>query len=266
MMNGVPATSPRSSAERPIAAVTGSSSGIGRGIALALAGAGTAVVCGDLQPQPRDSAHDAQPEAATDALIRQRGGEAVFAYVDVSEPDEMEAFVSTATTRYGRLDVMVNNAGIWVGPRTIVEETEEEFDRTMAVNCKGVWLGCKCAISHMLTQSTGGAIVNIASIAGVVALEAEPSYCASKGAVVALTRQLALDFAPKKIRVNAICPGFVASALSAPALGNSPQHNLTPWPRLGRSEDVARAAVFLALDSEWITGACIAVDGGYTAR
>ena len=136
---------------------------------------------------------------------------------------------------------MVNNAGIFTGLHTIVDETEDEWDRTMAVNAKSVWLGCKFAIRQMLTQEpvdgSRGRIVNIASIGGLVGLAAEPAYCAAKGAVVNLTRQLAVDFAPERINVNAVCPGFLATAMVRPFLDdpelNQVLHAKSPWPELG---------------------------------
>ena len=144
---------------------------------------------------------------------------------------------------------MVNNAGIFTGLHTIVDETEDEYDRTMAVNAKSVWLGCKFAIRQMLTQEpvdgSRGRIVNIASIGGLVGLAAEPAYCAAKGAVVNLTRQLAVDFAPERINVNAICPGFLATAMVRPFLDdpelNKVLHAKSPWPELGTAEDVGKA-------------------------
>jgi NAD(P)-dependent dehydrogenase (short-subunit alcohol dehydrogenase family) len=170
---------------------------------------------------------------------------------------------------------MVNNAGVFTELHTILEETEDDYDFTMGVNVKGVWLGCKSAIAQMLQQAapegeSRGKIVNIASIGGLVGLMAEPSYCASKGAVVNLTRQLAVDFAPERINVNAICPGFLATAMVRPFLEdpelNALLHEKSPWPRLGTAEDVAKAALFLASDdAAWVSGAMLTVDGGYTA-
>jgi NAD(P)-dependent dehydrogenase (short-subunit alcohol dehydrogenase family) len=144
----------------------------------------------------------------------------------------------------------------------------------MAVNGKSVWLGCKFAIRQMLTQEpvegSRGRVVNIASMGGLVGLAAEPAYCAAKGAVVNLTRQLAVDFAPERINVNAICAGFLATAMLRPFLDapelNKVLHDKTPWPELGTAEDVAKAAVFLASsDSRWATGSMVTIDGGYTA-
>jgi NAD(P)-dependent dehydrogenase (short-subunit alcohol dehydrogenase family) len=175
---------------------------------------------------------------------------------------------------FGRLDVMVNNAGIFTGLHTIVDETEDEWDRTMAVNAKSVWLGCKFAIRQMLTQEpvdgSRGRIVNIASIGGLVGLAAEPAYCAAKGAVVNLTRQLAVDFAPERINVNAVCPGFLATAMVRPFLDdpelNQVLHAKSPWPELGTAQDVAKATVLLATDeARWATGTLLTVNGGFTS-
>ena len=249
------------------AVVTGSSSGIGRGIARALARAGAAVVCCDLRKSAREEGYESDISVDTDDAIRADGEKSTFITGDTRKAADIERVIHTAVETYGGLDIMVNNAGVWTGPHTIVEETEEQYDFTMAVNCKGVWLGCKYAIAQMASQGRGGRIINIASAAGLVGLEKEPAYCASKGAVVALTRQLALDYAADRIGVNAICPGFVETALGRPVMGKSTEHGLTPWPRLGTAEDIGRAALFLASsDAEWITGAILSVDGGYAAR
>ena len=250
-----------------VAVVTGAASGIGRAVARRLAAEGAAIVVVDLLPLPRDGEHEAGGPASTVDLIRAAGGRAVFAEADVSRSADMEAAAAMAMGRLGGLDIMVNNAGIWHGHRTILEETEAEFDSTMAANVKGVWLGCKVAIGYMAPTGKGGSIVNIASIAALVGLEAEPAYSASKGAVVGLTRQLAVDHAQHRIRVNAVAPGFVETALSRSVMGNNPEHDLTPWPRLGTVSDVASTVAFLASDeSEWMTGSVLVIDGGYTAR
>ena len=257
----------RSDLEGKVAVVTGASSGIGRAIARSFARAGASVVCADVRKSAREGGYEPDIEVDTDEAIRRDGGASGFAAVDVSRATDVEGVVRFAVETFGALDVMVNNAGIWTGPHTIVEETEAQYDATMVVNCKGVWLGCKYAIRRMVDQGRGGRIVNVASMAGLVGLGQEPAYCASKGAVIALTRQLALDFSHHRIGVNAICPGFIETALGRPAVGVNPEHALIPWPRLGSVEDVARLAVFLASPaSEYVTGLAATIDGGYTAR
>jgi NAD(P)-dependent dehydrogenase (short-subunit alcohol dehydrogenase family) len=257
-----------------VAVVTGSSSGNGRAIALALAAEGAAVVCSDIRREAREGGYEGDVHRPTDDVIRGNGGKAEYVESDAADYAAMQNLVDSAVGSFGRLDVMVNNAGIFTGLHTIVDETEDEYDRTMAVNAKSVWLGCKFAIRQMLTQEpidgSRGRIVNIASIGGLVGLAAEPAYCAAKGAVVNLTRQLAVDFAPERINVNAICPGFLATAMVRPFLDdpelNKVLHEKSPWPELGTAEDVAKAAVFLSTsDARWATGSMLTVDGGYTA-
>lgn len=266
--------------EDRVALVTGSSSGNGRAIALALAREGARIVCSDLKKNALAGGYEKDIGVDTDTAIAQSGGEATFIAADASKADAIRNVISHAVSTFGRIDIMVNNAGVFTGLHNIIDETEEQYDFTMKVNTKGVWLGCKYAITQFLKQelrktSTGaevrGRIVNIASIGGLVGLALEPAYCASKGAVVNLTRQLALDFAPQRININAICPGFLATAMVRSFLedkeSNKLLHDLTPWPRIGTAEDVARAAVFLASDdAEWMTGSMLTVDGAFTAR
>lgn len=247
--------------------VTGAASGIGRAVSLRLAAEGARVVVADLRSDPRDGVHEEGGYTSTVDLIRSARGRATFVKTDVGDATTVNRAVSVAVEYFGGLDIMVNNAGIWHGHRTILEETEAEFDSTIATNLKGVWLGCKAAIGHMVRTGTGGSIVNIASIAGMVGLAAEPAYSASKGGVIGLTRQLAIDYAEHRIRVNAISPGFVETTLSRSVMGDNPEHDLTPWPRLGTVSDVAAVVAFLASDeSEWMTGEVLVVDGGYSAR
>ena len=249
------------------AVVTGASSGIGRAVARRLAADGASVLVADLHRQPRGGPQEEGGDEPTVDLIEAAGGETVFLRTDVCRASDMERAAHVAVTELGGLDIMVNNAGIWHGHRTILEETEAEFDSTMATNIKGVWLGCKAAISHMVRAGNGGSIVNIASVAGLVGLGAEPAYSASKGAVIGLTRQLAIDYAEHRVRVNAVAPGFVETSLSRSVMGDNPEHDLTPWPRLGTVSDIASAVAFLSSDeSEWMTGTVLVVDGGYTAR
>lgn len=266
--------------ENRVAVVTGSSSGNGRAIALALAREGARVVCSDLRKSALAGGYEKDLEVDTDAVIKQAGGQAAFIAADASKAADVRNVIDHAVSAFGRIDIMVNNAGVFTGLHNIVDETEEQYDFTMNVNAKGVWLGCKYAITQFMKQeplktSTGaevrGRIVNLASIGGLVGLALEPAYCASKGAVVNLTRELALDFAPERINVNAICPGFLATAMVRSFLEkedtNKLLHDLTPWPRVGTADDVARAAVFLASDdAEWMTGSMLTVDGAFTAR
>lgn len=259
------------------AAVTGSSSGNGRAIALALARAGAAVVCSDIRPAALEGGYEQDKEITTHDLIAKEGGRSVFVQADTRVAADVRQVVDTAVSEFGRIDVMVNNAGVFTDLHTIVDETEEQYDFTMDVNAKGVWLGCKYAITRMLQQdapddedSSRGRIINIASIGGLVGLAAEPAYCASKGAVVNLTRQLALDYAPERINVNAICPGFLSTAMVRPFLEdpelNQVLHDKSPWPRLGTARDVGKVALFLASDdAAWVTGSMLTVDGAYTA-
>lgn len=262
--------------EGRIAVVTGSSSGNGRAIAVALAAEGAEVLCSDLQPAARSQGYEADLDTPTHEAIRAAGGRAEFQQADAGKAADVRTLIDQAVVHFGRLDIMVNNAGVFAGLGNILEETEENFDHTMSVNAKGVWLGCKYAIGQMMEQEpcadgSRGRVVNIASIGGLVGLANEPAYCASKGAAVNLTRQVALDFAPHRINVNAICPGFLATAMVRPFLEdkevNAFLHELTPWPRLGTVEDVAKCAVFLASDdSDWVTGSMLTVDGAFTAR
>lgn len=260
-----------------VTVVTGSSSGNGRAIALAFAREGAAVVCSDIRKSALEGGYEKDIERDTDDIIRDEGGRAEYVECDTTKATDVQAVVEKAVSAFGRLDIMVNNAGVFTGLHTIVDETEDEYDFTMAVNAKGVWLGCKFAIAQMLKQEDAGGgetsrgkIINIASIGGLVGLAAEPAYCMSKGAVVNFTRQLAVDYAPERINVNAICPGFLATAMVRPFLDdpelNETLHELSPWPHLGTAEDVGRLAVYLASDdAEMVTGSMQVLDGGYTA-
>lgn len=263
------------SVENRIAIVTGASSGNGRAIALRLADDGAVVVCSDLRPDALPGGYDVDAAVPTHELILKRGGRASYVQADASSAADVSGLVDAAVAEHGRLDVMVNNAGIFTGLCTIVDEREEDFDRTVAVNLKGVWLGSKYAITQFLKQDlqghSRGKVINIASIGGLVGLAQEPGYCASKGAVVNLTRQLALDFAPQQINVTAVCPGFLATAMVRPFLDdptlNAALHAQSPWPNLGTADDVAKAVAFLASDeSRWMSGSMLTVDGGFTAR
>jgi NAD(P)-dependent dehydrogenase (short-subunit alcohol dehydrogenase family) len=260
-----------------VAIVTGSSSGIGRAIATAFAREGASVVCADIRRSARENGYEDDIERDTDAVIADLGAKVEYCECDVTKADQVQAAIDHAVSAFGRVDVMVNNAGVDLGPNTIVEETEEQWDLTMAINAKGVFLGCKAAITQMMKQpepqgrGSRGKVINVASMAGLVALWDGPAYCASKGAVINLTRQVAVDFAAHRINVTALCPGPTESGLSRQFLEDAECrtafHAAVPWPDFQRPEDVANAAVFLASDeSTQITGSCLMVEGGYTAR
>jgi NAD(P)-dependent dehydrogenase (short-subunit alcohol dehydrogenase family) len=263
------------SLEGQTALVTGANSGIGRAIALNLAKNGAKVVVTGLNRQAKAGGYDTEAEVPTDALILARGGQAIFHTVDVTKAVDVEAAVAAAVASFGRLDIVVNNAGTFTGLATIIEQTEEDYDRTMAVNAKGAFLGCKYAIRQMMAQparenGARGNVINISSVGGQSGLHLEPAYCASKAAVLGLTRQLATDFGSQGIRTNAILPGIVQTAMTRGALSDDAtvsflkQYNT--FPRFGTGDDVGGAVSFLASDvAGYINGATLAVDGGYLA-
>lgn len=257
-----------------IVAVTGAASGNGRAISLALAEEGATVIVADIRREARPEGFETDLAVPTDRAITDAGGSAEFCATDVTSSADVKALVAHAVQTYGRLDVMVNNAGWFSELHTIIEETEEDHDKTMAVNEKGVWLGCKHAVTAMVEQEVSeagfrGKVINIASVGGIAGLAAEPAYCSSKGAVVNLTRQLARDFGARRIAVNAVCPGLIETAmvrdwLDNPELANA-YDSAYPWADRGQAVDVARAVVHLASDeSTYIHGSIIAVDGGMT--
>lgn len=259
-----------------VAIVTGSSSGLGRAIAIRYAQEGAKLICADLTPTARTQE---ESSVTTQELIVQAGGEVLFVQTDVSDATAMGSVVAAAVKQYGRLDILVNNAGVAIEARApaVLHLTDEAtWDTTIQVNAKSIFLGCKYALTQMLAQephSSGdrGWIINISSIMGMVGGKESPSYCASKGAVSSLTRQVALDYAPHNIHVNALCPGFIQTAIFPEAqTGLVCQEALKrrhPLKGPGLPEDVARMAVVLASDdANWVTGVCLPVDGGYTAR
>jgi NAD(P)-dependent dehydrogenase (short-subunit alcohol dehydrogenase family) len=254
-----------------VAIVTGASSGFGRAIARAFAGEGAKVVCSDLRPEARGEGFEGDLSTPTDEVIRKTGGDAVFVKCDVSHLNEVKELVAEAVRAYGQLDIMVANAGVFMGLGRIHENSEEQYDTTMNVNCKGVWNSAQQAIVQFLAQGEGGKIINVSSIGGLVGLPNEAAYCTAKGAVANLTRQVAIDYGRDRITVNAICPNFAATAMTRPAYDDNALKSfidgVTPLGRWATAEDIARVAVFLASsDADYITGALIPVDGGYTAQ
>ncbi|KAK1238199.1 hypothetical protein MKX08_002778 [Trichoderma sp. CBMAI-0020] len=258
--------------------VTGSSSGLGRAISLAYAQEGAIVVCVDLRPGARQEIKSEQ-EIDTDVLIRQQGGRSMFIKADVSDAAEIEAMVNATTAQYGRIDVLVNNAGISIeaGQKALkIHETPEQWwDLTMSVNTKSVFLATKYVVGQMLRQDKlvsgdRGWIINISSIFGLVGGKNIPCYAASKGAVANLTRQVAMDYAEDGIHCNAICPGYTATAIFVNTTQIHDAEEIRqrhPLHGIGMPDDIAGAAVFLASsEARWITGAMLPVDGGFTAQ
>jgi len=240
------------------AIVTGAGSGIGKAIAVLFASEGATVICADITGQ----------EAATAAQI---GESAIAARCDVSVGDDIRSVVGAARDRTGRLDVLVNNAGIEGVAAPIADCSEADFDRVIAVNLRGTFLGIKHAVPLML-QSGGGSIINVASVAGLVGFAGSGAYCASKGGVVQLTRAAALDYAAQGIRANAICPGVIWTPMvERVATGSADMRDaldaMEPVGRMGTAEEVAAMALYLAGDdAAFVTGAALPIDGGLVAR
>jgi NAD(P)-dependent dehydrogenase (short-subunit alcohol dehydrogenase family) len=241
-------------------AVTGGASGIGRAIAERFAREGATVVVGDLNIAGAEQ---------TAAAITAAGGQAVAAGVDVADGRSIEAFIAASVDHGGRLDGVIGAAGIWQSG-TVLTIDEADWDRAMAVNAKSLyWIG-RLAHSHL--KETGGTIITIASISGLRGARLSGAYNMSKAALIALTRNMALDFAADGIRVNCLCPGYVDTPLGHSVIddfgGDAVRdmfvalHPLGP----GKPTDVAGAALFLASsDAAWITGSALVVDGGFTA-
>ena len=242
------------------AIVTGAASGIGRATAMLFAAEGASVVLADI---------DAAGGEATATAIAEAGGRAVFVRCDVTRSDDCLRAVETAVGSFGGLEIVFNNAGI-VRRADVVETTEEEWDRVMAVNVRSVFLMSKHAIPVMV-EGGGGVIVNTGSGWGLKGGDRAASYCASKAAVVNLTRAMAIDHGPQGIRVACICPGDTDTAMlrdEARQLGEDETVFLAssaarPLARLGTADEIARAVLFLASDAAgWITGTTLVVDGG----
>ncbi len=242
-----------------VAVVTGASSGIGRAIGLTLARAGAHVVVGDLREDPREGGE------STVEAVRALGRRAEFVSCDVTDSASVAALMSAAVDALGDLDILVNNAGILV-EGTVLETTDESWRRQLSVNADGTFFGCREAIRTMLDRGHGGKIVNISSISGFRGSPGFAAYCASKGAIVNLTRQIGLDYAGQGINVNAVAPGFVETQMTAiyDADIRATLEGQTPRGRWARPEDVANAVLFLASPlSDHVCGENLVVDGGW---
>ncbi|KAF2472935.1 putative short chain type dehydrogenase [Lindgomyces ingoldianus] len=257
------------------AIITGSSSGLGRAIALLFARHGANIVCSDLREQPRGEMPEASSLTTMEELSKM-GARAIFITCDTSNANEVQELVGRTVREFGRLDIIVNNAGIALEPQNpspVWDYPEDWFDKTLAVNLKGVFLGCKYASKQMMGQDPGpngdrGWIINLASVLGLGGTPKSAGYTSSKHGVMGLTKSAAWDCAPHRIHVNAICPGYTASSMTKTIFDQpdvkSQIEAMHPFRGLGEPEDIARAALFLASeDSSWITGIGLPVDGGY---
>jgi NAD(P)-dependent dehydrogenase (short-subunit alcohol dehydrogenase family) len=247
-----------------VALITGANKGIGRAAALALAREGAKVAL---------IGRDDQEGAALAENWRREGLAALWLRADVSREAEVEAAVARTVARWGRLDVLVNNAGIYV-QGDVLATSRAQWDAIMAVNLTGAFLCAKYAVPPMI-KGGGGSIVNVSSEAGLVGIANQVAYNVSKAALIALTRSLALDFAAQNIRANCVCPGTTLTPLVEAAVSRQPQPKqalerlgqVRPAGRLGTPEEIAEAIAYFAADtSRYTTGAVLSVDGGYTAQ
>ncbi|MFK3972980.1 SDR family NAD(P)-dependent oxidoreductase [Pseudomonas sp. NPDC087358] len=252
-----------------VVVITGASTGLGRGIALKLAEEGACLVIGDISEASNPKGFDEQPERTTAQLIIERGGQAIFQHCDVTRSADLTTLVQAATERFGRLDIMINNAGVYRDGKLIHEFSEQELDLCLNVNVKGSFFGAQAAIKAFLSQGGGGNIINLVSTAGLQGHPWQSVYNISKGAQANLTRCLAIEYGHHGIRVNGICPTYAKTALTR-ALMEQPGYvddfaQTIPLKRWGEIEDVADLAVFLASDrSSYIHGALVRIDGGET--
>lgn len=241
-----------------VALITGGGTGIGAGIARMFAQEGAqVVVCGRREEPLKHVVHD----------IDQAGGEAIYCLADVSSQKQIQEMMSIIGMKYGVVDILVNNAGVYI-PDDVTSTSEEEWDQVMDIDAKGVYLMSKAVLPDMIKKGKGK-ILNIASIAGLFGFEKSAAYCAAKGAVVNLTREMALDYAPKGICVNAVAPGVIDTDMTKPFLQDDTTKDgflrKTPVGRVGTPEDIAYGAVYLASDeSDFIVGQTLVIDGGWT--
>jgi NAD(P)-dependent dehydrogenase (short-subunit alcohol dehydrogenase family) len=248
--------------ENKVALVTGAASGMGLATAKAFAVAGAAVALADV--------NEAALRSAADDLVA-AGHKAIGIRCDVADEAEVAAMVEQTVSTFGRLDAAFNNAGVQAPPSDMADEAAGEFDRVNAINLRGVWACMKHELRHMREQGSG-AIVNCSSLGGLVGLPCRAAYHASKHGVIGLTRSAALEYAPRGIRINAVCPGIIDTPMVASMLVSQPEAmkelmKEQPIGRLGRPEEIAAAVLWLCSPgSSFVIGHALAVDGGYTVR
>ncbi len=248
--------------EGKVALITGGASGMGKVASSMFAAEGARVVLTDVSDEAGE---------AVASSIQGAGGQAAFVHADISKEADAKAMVEAAVSLFGRLDVLYNNAGIMMGTDGSVDTTDESvWDKTLAINVKGVAFGCKYGVPAMIAGG-GGSIINVASfVAWMGAATSQTAYTASKGAVLAMTREIAVEYARKGVRCNALCPGPIDTPLLAELLSDPARRQRRfvhiPMGRLGQAEELAKAALFLASDdSSYMTGSSLIVDGGITA-
>jgi len=248
-----------------VAIVTGSALGIGQATVIALAREGAQVTVSDI--------NDAAGEA-TAASIVSAGGQAFYQHADVGSSPDMERLVEETVRRYGKLDVMVNNAGVAI-PGSVTDISEDNWHALINIHLNGTWRGMRFAIPHMV-QNGGGSIVNMSSVQAIIGFKGWSGYAAAKGGIMALTQQAAIDYGPQNIRVNAIAPGSIWTPMNEKRLAeetDNPEELMALWnswhalERMGTPEEVANLIIFLASDeSTFITGSILKIDGGMTVK
>ncbi|MEE2659776.1 MAG: glucose 1-dehydrogenase [Candidatus Latescibacterota bacterium] len=248
------------------AIVTGGSSGIGRGICLEFAREGANVIVSDIQEAPKQGKyHEQDTVTPTVEEVAKLGGQGLFVQTDVANESCVQHLLTRTLERFGSVDIVVNNAGIII-PAKSQQLSSVDWDRVIGVNLKSVFLTTKYCLPH-LEQSAAGRIINIASV-HAFAGGGGPAYAPTKAGVVNLTKDTAVEVGERGITCNAICPGYIETAIQDYLTAEQIEHcrKATPLPRLGLPRDIGRAAVFLASDdAEWITGAALPVDGGWLA-